>query len=778
MNILHHRPLFTCCMLFMLISVLGFALPGTGKWILGILLFASATVFVAIRLRLRDGYRAGLAVVACLLALLSLLQSHLTFCGTTAARLHALEQTTVQVEGVVTDRRGTGGNMTSYTLSLSSVNGEEISGMALLICHYVSDLQPGFTVVLEATAIPLSEAAGDGYDATALRGDGYVMGLLSESEESVAITHESSTILSVRAGKLRRALAARLELLTGDGAQGLPSALLLGDKSNLSDELRRDFSRTGVSHLLAISGLHMTLIFGLLAFFLQLIRVPKRVRAITLGICALAYLLLLGFPPAATRAVIMLGVTYLSHLLSERADPLTSLGLAGAVILAITPYAVADAGFWMSFLATLGLVTLMPLLSRWLMADKAKGPLLLRTALRGLVKPATAILVGIVAVSFTLFVVAVVIGETSVLSPVTTLLLTPFCTVILILSLLCIPFMNTAFGVLLGGVIGQVCTLMTDLTAWLAKPSWVVVSLRHPAVVPLAAVMTALLILLLVVRLPSRRQWIVVLPLFVGWIAIGSVLGIHDMITKDEVDVTYLQPSAQSDALVLVSGNEGFVCDLSNGSLSSMTAAAREAKRQGATELSVFMLTHYHSRTSGALVSLLERETVRALWLPRPTDEEDYYLLLACLEKAEAAGVPVSVYTPGETIRIFDQGSLTLETASLRRSVQPVLLVSLDVSDGETGKDRLVYCGSAVFESDLADLAAELISSADTVIFGSHGPLFKIPYGAGLDLDGAQEVVFSAYGDTAAWFEVADLPEGTSAWLGQKRLILHRSSKN
>ena len=250
------------------------------------------------------------------------------------------------------------------------------------------------------------------------------------------------------------------------------------------------------------------------------------------------------------------------------------------------------------------------------------------------------------------------------------------------------------------------------------------------------------------------------------------------MITKDEVDVTYLQPSAQSDALVLVSGNEGFVCDLSNGSLSSMTAAAREAKRQGATELSVFMLTHYHSRTSGALVSLLERETVRALWLPRPTDEEDYYLLLACLEKAEAAGVPVSVYTPGETIRVFDQGSLTLETASLRRSVQPVLLVSLDVSDGETGKDRLVYCGSAVFESDLADLAAELISSADTVIFGSHGPLFKTPYGAGLDLDGAQEVVFSAYGDTAAWFEAADLPEGTSAWLGQKRLILHRSSKN
>jgi ComEC/Rec2-related protein len=522
----------------------------------------------------------------------------------------------------------------------------------------------------------------------------------------------------------------------------------------------------------------MTLLFGLLALFLQLIRVHKRARAVLLGISALAYLLLLGFPPSATRAVIMLGVTYLSHLLSERADPLTSLGLAGAVILAITPYAVADAGFWMSFLATLGLVTLMPLLSRWLSTEGAKEPLLLRTVLRGLVKLATAILVGIVAVSFTLFVVAVVIGEASILSPVATLLLTPFCAVILLLSLGCIPFMNTALGVLLGGVIEQVCALMTDLTAWLARPSWVVVSLRHPAVVPLAAVMTAVLLLLLVVRLPSRRQWTVVLPLFVGWIAIGSVLGIHHLITQDEVDVTYLQPSTQSDALVLVSGNEGFVCDLSNGSLSSMTAAAREAKRQGATELSVFMLTHYHTRTSGALVSLLARETVRALWLPVPADEEDYYLLLACLEKAEAAGVPVYMYAPGETLRVFEQGSLTLETASLGRSVQPVLLVSLDVSDGDTGKDRLVYCGSAVFESDLADVAAELISSADAVIFGSHGPLFKAPYGEGLDLNRPREIIFSAYGDTAAWFAPAGLPEGTSMWLGQKRLILYQSSTN
>ena len=68
--------------------------------------------------------------------------------------------------------------------------------------------------------------------------------------------------------------------MTGDESRGLPSALLLGDKTYLSDSTRRDFSRAGVSHLLAISGLHVTLIFGMLAVFLRLIGVtPAKVVA-------------------------------------------------------------------------------------------------------------------------------------------------------------------------------------------------------------------------------------------------------------------------------------------------------------------------------------------------------------------------------------------------------------------------------------------------------------------------------------------------------------------
>ena len=774
MGIFHRRPLFLLCTVFMLSSLIGLALPVTGKWHAGILLLAAGLVSLFIFLRRRKRSTAILLAVAAVLSCAALLRSHQTFAGRTVTYLRGLEQTAVQVTGTVTDRRGSGGNLTAYTLSMDTVNGRAVDGLAVLTCYYVSELHPGCEVSLTATLIPLEEAAGDGYSAVALCGDGYVAGLVSEDEQTVTVLERNSRALSVLAGGLRRTLAARLDLLAGKDAKGLPSALLLGDRTYLADDVRRDFSRAGVAHLLAISGLHITLLFGILEGLLRLIRIPKRARAVCLGIGALGYLMLLGFPPSATRAAIMLGFTYLSYLLSGQSDPLTSLGVAGAVILAVTPRAVADAGFWMSYLATMGILTVLPLMETCLRTISARvGHPLWQGLCTALLRFACAVAVGVVAMSFTLTVVAAVIGEMSLLSPVSTLLLSPFCALIAVLSPICLLCMGTPVAQVPGGFLRGVSALMTHLAEWMAEPPSVVVSLRHPAVLPVAAVMLVSVLVLLAIRLPLRRRWLVCLPLLAGWTALALLLTAHAVMTRDEISVTYLQPSTASESLVLVSGREGFVCDLSNGSLSSMTASVREAKRRGATELSVLMLTHYHTRTSGTLATILNRETVRGLWMPKPTSEEEYYLLMSCLEKAEAAGVSVTLFDTGECLRVFGEGSISLETAALKRSVQPVLLVSLDMSPLDREQDTLVYCGSAVFESDLADAAAERIACADVVIFGSHGPLFKKPYGEGLDLTRVSAVIFSAHGNAAAWCDPEALPADTPLWQGQKRFALY-----
>lgn len=758
MDIFRRRPLFLCCSVLMLATLAGLFLRAPEATVaVGGVLAAGCLILCLWRAKRRDLMGVFVIAAAVLVAIVGLARSHTRFYGGEAASLAALEGQTVTVTGTVTDRRGAGSYLTSYEVRLTSVNGEEANGLVLLTCHYVSDLQAGYSLEATVTVTSLDEAAGDGYDATALLGDGYSAGLLSEAETDVTVTGEDAGGLSVRVGALRRRLAVRLNQLTPE-AEGLPSALLLGDKTALSDSVRRDFSRAGVSHLLAISGLHVTLLFGMLEGLLRLLRLPKRVRAVVLFVCALGYLTLLGFPPSATRAVVMLGAVYLSYLLSARADPLTSLGLAGALILAVTPYAVADAGFWMSYLATLGLVAVMPEVNR--IAKERAGRASLLSV--GFFKALTGIFVGLVAMSFTLPVVAVVIGEMGVLSPVSTLVLTPFCGIVLVLSLLALPFGGGAVGTLLGGLTEGICGVMASLTAWMGDPSWAVVSLKHPAVAPIAFSMLAGALILLAVRLPKRKHWTVALPLLAGWIAIGGVLGIHALVTDGEMTVGFVQPSSQSDMLVLTEGHEAVVCDLSNGSLTAMSRAARTAEDAGATEIAVLMLTHYHSRTAGSLTAFLSRETVRALWLPEPDTEEEYYLLLSYLEKAEAAGVPVCLYGKGESLTLFGGCQAVLETAMLARSVQPVLLLSLDAG----ARSRVVYCGSAVFESELSGPASALVAEADTVIFGNHGPLVKAPFGEGLTYREGAAVILSGEGDVAGWFDTEAI-DGQPLWLGE-----------
>ena len=142
------------------------------------------------------------------------------------------------------------------------------------------------------------------------------------------------------------------------------------------------------------------------------------------------------------------------------------------------------------------------------------------------------------------------------------------------------------------------------------------------------------------------------------------------------------------------------------------------------------------------------------------------------MEKAARVGVPLYLYGAGESVPLPSGGELTVKRADLARSDHPVLLASLSYGSG----DRLVYCGAGVFESDLSEGASELMRDTDVVIFGSHGPVLKKPYGETLRLPSSCQVILSAHGDVAAHLDPACLPEDTALWLGQRRLILSTES--
>jgi len=140
-----------------------------------------------------------------------------------------------------------------------------------------------------------------------------------------------------------------------DRAYRFLAAIFLGRRELLVEE-REFFAKAGVSHLLAISGLHIGITSVILFFFLGFFGISFRLRLAISLIFLYLYTFLTGASPSTLRAAIMYSVFAFSFFLKTRAHPLNSLGLAGLVCLLIDPRMLFSIGFQLSFVAVFAII--------------------------------------------------------------------------------------------------------------------------------------------------------------------------------------------------------------------------------------------------------------------------------------------------------------------------------------------------------------------------------------------------------------------------------------
>lgn len=166
--------------------------------------------------------------------------------------------------------------------------------------------------------------------------------------------------------RLRGQIADGLRAAIPGDAGGFAAAIVTGDRSGISAATTQALRDSNLSHLLAISGMHMALltafVFGAVRSALALVpplalRVPgKKVAAVVALGAATFYLALSGGAVATVRAWVMVAVMLVAVLADRRALSLRSVAMAAAIILALTPEALVDPGFQMSFAATVALI--------------------------------------------------------------------------------------------------------------------------------------------------------------------------------------------------------------------------------------------------------------------------------------------------------------------------------------------------------------------------------------------------------------------------------------
>ena len=137
---------------------------------------------------------------------------------------------------------------------------------------------------------------------------------------------------------------------------GLLLGLLAGDRSGIPDALRSDFQRSGLVHVLAISGFHVVLLAGMLMIFLKATGLPHRLVRVAAVLLLLLYVPVTGGSPAVRRAVLMFAVPQLGALFQRPANTLNSLGVALLFIILPEPSVIWNPGFQLSVAATMGIL--------------------------------------------------------------------------------------------------------------------------------------------------------------------------------------------------------------------------------------------------------------------------------------------------------------------------------------------------------------------------------------------------------------------------------------
>lgn len=387
----------------------------------------------------------------------------------------------------------------SFDLKTTSLHGEP----KFIKIRVHSEEKPGFGDRLSLT---LSEPRAADDTATS---EGVLLFAEGEKVESL-----SSSLLLSFVGDLR----AYLLQVFGEGEAGaFLSAILLGDRSGLPASLSEAFRRTASSHLLAISGLHVTTVMGFLYFAARAFRMDRR---IVNGIAVPAVLLLIlltGLSVSVIRAGVMMLMTLLAYFSRRKGDPLTALLLAALLIVLWEPYAVFSASFLLSFLSTLSILTVSAPLSAYLEGlwggRKAKSPwerLLMRFCTLFLLP----VLMAVSSFLFTFPVQALLFEEICLLAPIYAVILIPLFAPCLVLGLLwailfAVPAVSLAAGVAARGYSSFFLFLTRSLSAAAPAPANV-----GAWGVPLAVFCGAALLFFMIVRAPVTRFYYVYPGLF------------------------------------------------------------------------------------------------------------------------------------------------------------------------------------------------------------------------------------------------------------------------
>lgn len=297
---------------------------------------------------------------------------------TTRNHIYDLKENTVIVQGKIYKIENTAFGTNIYLKGVEVENGEKSVSVKRIFVNTekIPNVKIGNIIKVRGKLRQFEEAANKGnFDSKK-----YYLSLGFYGKiEAGTIEVINSDYSGIRQGlyEMRMEIIERLEKLCSDNKgifsiinnkNGIIGAIILGDKTDLDSDIKELYSVSGIAHILAISGLHISFI-GMAIYRLLRRRFRFLFSAAVSIPVVLSFGIMSGFGISTIRAIIMFILKIIGEVLGRKYDAITAISLAGIVLLVQNPFVVCNSGFQMSFGAIIAIVLILPIVEEILNTD-------------------------------------------------------------------------------------------------------------------------------------------------------------------------------------------------------------------------------------------------------------------------------------------------------------------------------------------------------------------------------------------------------------------------
>lgn len=626
----------------------------------------------------------------------------------TTAPAHAADGTQIQLHGRVLDYPTV---YDDYCRLRIKAEGEGIHGLEALVYDSsmsLADAKAGDTVSFYGAVRSADVKYGQEYDYYNSR-DIY---LVVNTRSQVELVDGGFYIPALPA-KLNHAVSESISRLFPTDTRSFMRSLMLGDKTELyqDESLHLAMSRAGFMHTVAVSGMHIAFLVGLLQLFMG----ANRRSSLICIVLVWLFVLTTGSTHSAVRAGIMQTILLFAPILRRENDPPTSLSFSLAVILLFNPYAAASVGLQLSFGAMAGIMCFSQRINDAFIAKLPDSRL--GNFLRGVLGTAAS---SIAVMVFTVPLIAIHFGYIQLLSPITN---------ILALWSVSLCFCGGYIACALGALIPAVGTAAAWLVSWLARFIFLVCRLVSSAPFALIYISSAAFVVWLVVSYLLFGIWAMAkgrarrffVPAVMSCLLLAACFGLTRRSYQADRGIFAAIDVGQGQCLAVSAGDSAVMIDCGNtGSLENAgDIAAQYLSARGIDNIDILLLTHLHADHANGVVRLMETVKVDKIIMPIDPEDDDG-LLAAILDSAEKQAADVLFlskdisFTVGDiALRIFappQQGDIN------ERCICAVL--SLDEYD-------MLVTGDSPKSVERALVGRNDLSGIELYIAGHHGSRYS-----------------------------------------------------